>query len=183
MDLIEGLLARGHEVHLMYSPLRSDQIFADDLQRLKDRCNFHAVAVPIEHYPGPTDLRVAATLRRYLRRCGPFDLIHCHSTKAGLVGRAGLIGHSVKRLYTPHGFLSMDPAAGRGMARVAAGLERVLAKFSAGTVVVSREEYVHAVRIGIPPGKLCLIPNGVVASQINDLEKQRWVFRRDWGLE
>jgi hypothetical protein len=122
VDLSEGLLARGHEVHLMYSPLRSDRVFADDLHRLKDRRDFHSVAVPIEHYPGASDLRATAMMRRYLHRRGPFDLVHCHSTKAGLIGRAGLVGNSVKRLYTPHGFLSMDPAAGRGMVRIARGL-------------------------------------------------------------
>src|SRR6185312_2078727 len=34
VDLTEGLLARGHEVHLAYSPLRCDQMFIADLGRL-----------------------------------------------------------------------------------------------------------------------------------------------------
>jgi len=138
-DLTEGLLARGHEVHLVYSPLRCDQIFTADLGRLKTKRNFHSLSVPIQRYPGTSDFTVSGQLRRYMRRCGPFDLVHCHSTKAGLIGRAGLIGLSVKRLYTPHGFLSMDPAAGRVTARIASGLEKLLAKFAAGVAVVSRE--------------------------------------------
>lgn len=182
-DLTEGLLARGHEVHLVYSPLRCDQIFTADLGRLKTKRNFHSLSVPIQRYPGTSDFTVSGQLRRYMRRCGPFDLVHCHSTKAGLIGRAGLIGLSVKRLYTPHGFLSMDPAAGWVTARIASGLEKVLAKFAAGVAVVSREEYAHAVEIGIPRGKLCLIPNGVVPPSMDDVETQRSSWRRDWGLE
>jgi glycosyltransferase involved in cell wall biosynthesis len=94
----------------------------------------------------------------------------------------GLIGRSVKRLYTPHGFLSMDPARGRVMARVAGGLERILAALCAGVVVVSREEYLHAVGLGISPSKLRLIPNGVALPHSGGLEKQRSVCRGDWGL-
>ncbi len=30
VDLAEGLLDRGHEVHLVYSGIRADQIFADE---------------------------------------------------------------------------------------------------------------------------------------------------------
>jgi glycosyltransferase involved in cell wall biosynthesis len=183
MDLTEGLLARGHEVHLVYSPVRCDQMFTADLDRLKTKRNFHSLPLPIQRYPGTYDLPVIGKLRRYLRACGPFDLVHCHSTKAGLIGRAGLIGHSVKRLYTPHGFLSMDPAEGRMIRRIAGELERVLARSSAGVVVVSREEYAHAVEIGIPRSKLCLIPNGVGLPPMHDVEKQRSTCRRDWGLE
>ena len=182
VDLIEGLLARGHEVHLLYSPVRSDQVFSAGLQRLKEKPNFHATCVPIGHYPCAGDFRVTATLRRYLRRCGPFDLLHCHSTKAGLIARVGLVGNSVKRLYTPHGFLSMDPARGRRMARLAGGLERALATLCAGVVVVSREEYSHAVELGISADKLRLIPNGVAPPRRDDLEEQRSICRRDWGL-
>jgi glycosyltransferase involved in cell wall biosynthesis len=183
VDLIEGLLQRGHEVHLVYSPLRSDRVFADDLQRLRTLRNFYSLPVPIERHPSAVDVRVVSKLRSYLRGCGSFDLVHCHSTKAGLIGRAGLIGYPVKRIYTPHCLLSMNPAEGRMVRRIAGGLERVLSRFSAGVVVVSREEYVHAVGLGIPPDKLWFIPNGVVLPQIEDLEKQRLICRRDWGME
>jgi len=183
VDLTEGLLARGHEVHLLYSPLRCDQMFTAGLGRLRTKRNFHSLPLPIQRYPSTSDLPAIGKLRRYLRVCGPFDLVHCHSTKAGLIGRAGLIGHSVKRLYTPHGFLSMDPAGGRVTARIAGGLEKVLAKFAAGVAVVSREEYTHAVAIGIPPAKLCLIPNGVVPAPAGEVENRRSSCRRDWGLE
>ena len=182
LDLTEGLLARGHEVHLVYSPLRSDQMFTADLRRLKTKRNFHSLPLPMQRYPSPSDLLVIGKLRRYLRACGPFDLIHCHSTKAGLIGRVGLIDLSVKRLYTPHGFLSMDPTAGRVTARIVSGFEKVLAKFAAGVPVVSREEYAHAVEIRIPRDKLCLIPNGVVTPLFDYVENQRLNCRRDWGL-
>ena len=183
VDLTEGLLARGYEVHLAYSPLRCDQMFIADLGRLKTKRNFHSLPLPIQRYPSTGDLPVIRKLRRYLRECGPFDLVHCHSTKAGWIGRAGLVGLSVKRLYTPHGFLSMDPAVGRTTVGIASRLEKILAKLAAGVAVVSREEYAHAIEIGIPHGKLCLIPNGVVPVSFDDVENQRASPRREWGLK
>jgi glycosyltransferase involved in cell wall biosynthesis len=183
MDLSAGLLARGHEVHLWYSPLRCDQVFVDDIQQLHARPHFHSVPVTIERYPVAADIPAALKLRRYLRTRGPFDLVHCHSTKAGWLGRAGLAGHSVKRLYTPHGFLSMDPVAGPVTTRIAGGLERALAGVGAGVVVVSREEHAHAISIGIPQAKLRLISNGVAPALMGDFPTQRSACRRDWGLE
>jgi glycosyltransferase involved in cell wall biosynthesis len=50
-------------------------------------------------------------------------------------------------------------------------------------VVVSREEYVHAIGLGIAPEKLRIVPNGVILTRSEDLEKQRAVCRRDWGLD
>jgi glycosyltransferase involved in cell wall biosynthesis len=153
-----------------------------DLERLRAQPRYHSVPVAIERHPAAADLPAAWKLRRYLRTRGPFDLVHCHSTKAGWLGRAGLAGHSVKRLYTPHGFLSMNPAAGRMTARFAGGLERALAGLGAGVVVVSREEHAHAVAIGIPQGKLRFIPNGVALPPVGDIATQRSACRRDWGL-
>ena len=183
MDLSEGLLARGHEVHLLYSPLRCDRVFADDCKRLQSQRRFHPLPMPMERHPSAADIAVVARLRRYLRARGPFDLVHCHSTKAGLIGRAGLAGLAVKRLYTPHGFLSMDPAAGRAIARMAGGLEKVLTRLAAGVVVVSREEYAHAGALGIPRKNLRLIPNGVTRPRMDSLAKQRSACRKEWGLE
>jgi glycosyltransferase involved in cell wall biosynthesis len=183
VDLTEGLLARGHEVHLVYSPLRCDRVFAAGLDHLKTKRNFHALPVPIQRYPSTSDLPVIGKLRRYLRTYGPFDLVHCHSTKAGLIGRFGLIGHPVKTVYTPHCFMTMNPTVGQATRLVAANLEKSLAAFGRGIIVVSREEYAHAVEIGIPQRKLCLIPNGVVAPPMDDVEHQRSTCRRDWGLE
>jgi len=183
MDISEGLLARGREVHLLYSPLRCDRVFADDLKRLQSQRRFHPLPLPMERHPNAPDIAAVATLRPYLRTRGPFDLVHCHSTKAGLIGRAGLAGLAVKRLYTPHGFLSMDPAAGRAMARMAGGLENVLARLAAGVVVVSREEYAHAAALGLPRKNLRLIPNGVARPRMEDLARQRSACRQEWGLE
>jgi glycosyltransferase involved in cell wall biosynthesis len=183
IDLSEGLLARGHEVHLLYSGLRSDNVFVSDLHRIRAHRGLHLFHIPMQRKPSWNDVAVVGKLRRYLRRNGPFDLVHCHSTKAGLIGRLGLLGHSVKRLYTPHMFFSMDPLQ-RGLGKRSVGLlEAGLSKICNGVIVVSSEEYKHAVELGIEPGKLCLIRNGTALDQPSFSTPDRATNRRNLGLD
>lgn len=180
IDLAEGLLARDHEVHLLYSDLRSDDVFARDLERIRTQNHLHLFQTPMRREPGWSDVAVVSRLRRYLRRNGPFDLIHCHSTKAGLVGRLGLLGHPAKRLYTPHMLFTMDPSRRSLVKRAAGTLEAALSRACDGIIVVSREEYAHAVELGIDSGKLCLIRNGVPLDR--PVNPDRGALRQSWGL-
>jgi glycosyltransferase involved in cell wall biosynthesis len=180
LDLSHGLLARGHQVHLLYSSVRCDRMFTTAVQRLNTCSAFRAVPVPLQRHPCAGDISVTRALRRYLRSHGPFDLVHCHSTKAGLIGRLGLAGHSVKRLYTPHGFFTMDPTRGPLARRIASALEVALAACCDGIVTVSREEYAHAQQLGIPSAKLCRISNGVASDWDSSCDRE--AIRRTWGM-
>jgi glycosyltransferase involved in cell wall biosynthesis len=182
IDLSEGLLARGHQVHLAYSPLRCDEVFTREVQRLREGAGLQAFQAPLRREPSTGDIGAMFRLRRYLHRHGPFDIVHCHSTKAGLVGRLGLAGCSVARLYTPHGFFTMDPTRSAPARRAVAAMEAALSRFCHGVIVVSRQEYAHALRIGIPAAKLCLIPNGVALDQPGLTSLDRAALRSQWGL-
>ncbi len=183
IDLTEGLLARGHEVHLAYSDLRADHIFTDDVRRLGAHADIHLLPVTMRRAPGPSDILAIWKLRQHLRREGPFDLVHCHSTKAGIVGRLGVIGSSAKCIYTPHMFFTMD-RSNSSLARCAvAGLEAALSRFGDGVVVISREEYAHALALGISASQLCLIPNGVVLDPRGSSTADRVPVRRELNVD
>jgi len=51
----------------------------------------------------PGDVRALQALRR-LARSGRFELVHCHSSKAGLLGRAAARSAGVATAYSPHCF-------------------------------------------------------------------------------
>ena len=183
MDLTEGLLSRGHEVHLLYSDLRSDHIFAEDLCCAVRHPGFRSAVIPMRRSPSGSDVKAARLLRRYVQCHGPFDLIHCHSTKAGLVGRLACLDEPVKRIYTPNGFFSMDPNGGAGTRRVVGVLEAFLANLCCGVIVVSHAEYEHALDLGIPASKLCLVHNGVPPKLPHQSPLNRNAIRREWGVE
>lgn len=61
-----------------------------------------------------TDVRAVRELMGILKKKGPFDILHLHSSKAGILGRlAGLLTGSKKIIYAPHAaaFLRKDVSA------------------------------------------------------------------------
>jgi glycosyltransferase involved in cell wall biosynthesis len=182
IDLTDGLLARGHEVHLFYSDVRSDAVFNEDLRRIAVWPRFRSSRIPMSREPSAGDLSVIRALRLHVRDCGPFDLIHCHSTKAGLIGRLGATRGFGRRLYTPHGFFTMDPTRGSLARRAVTLVEAVLAKHCDGVIAVSGVEYEHAINLGISRSKLYLIPNGVANDGNGPSHRDRIDLRRSWGV-
>ncbi len=116
--------------------------------------------------PSLSDLASIRELRQYLRGEGPFDLIHCHSTKAGIVGRLSAAGLPVKSVYTPHGFFTMDHSNSAFARRVAARTESLLSKMGDGVLVISQTELAHALGIGISAARLRFISNGVALTRV-----------------
>ncbi len=179
-DLISALLDRGHEVHLVYSDLRSDTVFWEDLRWLGDRQGFRARRIQMRRGLHARDLLAARSLRRYLQTRGPFDVVHCHSTKAGLIGRLALVGSSLAGVYTPHGFFTMDKTRNVLARSSAAAVETALSRLGDIIIVVSRQEYEHALDLGIAPAVLRLVPNGVALDPAVVLP--RGALRKAWGL-
>ncbi len=109
-----------------------------------------------------TAVRPWFELTRLCRQCH-FDIIHLHSTHAGLIGRfaAALTGSRV--VYTPHSPLYMQPHA-RLIAYLLLCLERFTMFLVDKVVFVSRSESERAVADAFcPVNKSVIIPNGVEA--------------------
>jgi len=175
-DLGEGLAARGHAVYLLYSPLRMDAAF---VARLETR-HYSAEPVRIPRGSGFGDLAAISSVRRYIRARGPFDVVHCHSSKAGLTGRLAAIGAGAAVLYTPHAFSTMNPnwpAPVRAALRLC---EKTLARLTDSIITVSAEERDHALSLGIEPKRVVSIPNGITYTLSNAGERER--LRRTWGI-
>lgn len=176
LDLCGTLNQRGHRVTAIYSPLRAETRFVDELSSLGLDA---AHPVAMTRAPGPSDFTAWKAIQRVARAQGPFDIIHGHSSKAGALTRLRLPGHHVPRVYTPHAFRTMDPTLGRG-GRLAFGLiEAGLGRFASDAIIcVSRDEYAHALSLGIPEKQLSLIVNGVVPPPSG----QRSALREKFGI-
>src|SRR5690349_12618706 len=77
LDLSEGLIVRGCDVHLVYSTGRVDRFFLD---RLAEIPGLRRTALRMRTGIHPSDLGAALAVRRYLREHGPFDAVHGHSS-------------------------------------------------------------------------------------------------------
>jgi len=170
LDLCQGLSDRGCEVHLIYSPLRNDQFFNRQLETLR---GVTCVTYPVRREIHPSDLLAARFVRAYLRKNGPFDLVHGHSSKGGALARLATLGQRVPAVYTPNAIRTMHPDISPKSRCLIGWIERLLAKKQGAIVAVSPEEFAHLESLKIASEKICLIPNGVAAPSLPTREETR----------
>jgi glycosyltransferase involved in cell wall biosynthesis len=171
-DLTKAMTARGHQVHLLHSLARSDQIL---LAELDGSAGFRRQAFPMRRQPHWSDVPVLIALARYLRTFGPFDVIHGHSAKGGAYARLLSLFFPGACLYTAHAFITMAPHLKRSKRAAYAMIERCLARVTDTVICVSREEAQHAARLGIGRERLALIPNAIAPF---DLTAASWLRER-----
>jgi glycosyltransferase involved in cell wall biosynthesis len=160
MDLMRGLRDRGHSATLVYSPVRADAAFRDFAAGWGSG-DVHAI--PMRRGPHWSDLQVVRALRGIVEAAGPFDVVHGHSSKAGLLVRAKGLAPGAGVVYTPHGVFTANPANGRLSRFVGRVIERTLARRSDALVAVSPFERDHLGTLGIPADKVHFVPNGMRA--------------------
>ncbi len=120
------------------------------------------IEVPgLTRLPHLRDLQALVFLVR-LMRSERFALVHCHSTKAGVLGRiAARLAGVPAVVFTAHAwqFVAVWPGPLRLAIRAA---ERQAARLSTAIICVSEFDRQQALRAGIgPPDRLFVVPNGV----------------------
>lgn len=90
------------------------------------------------------------------------DVVHLHSTFAGLVLRPALAARSEgpRVVYCPHGW-AFSRETGRLSHLVTKAAENLLARTSDRIICISGDEFNEAVRAGIPADRLTLVHNGI----------------------
>jgi len=161
LDLARGLAARGCDVHLLYSPLRMDALFAERLTKLIRSGGMTCATIPVRSSIHPSDLSVALKVRRYLNEHGPFDLVHGHSSKGGALARLAAFGTGCPALYTPHGLIVTDPSVALPKRALYLLIEWALSRVTKRIIAVSPEECRASARSGLGRRRLTVVPNGV----------------------
>ena len=168
VDLSEALIDAGHQVALVYSPLRAEPRFETEVAALPLAA---LERLPLRREIGLWDFAALRALNRLIARLGPFEILHGHSAKAGALAR---LAHApgAARVYTPHALAMMGAA---GLAKTAAGVvEFGLARARTDAVVaVSTEEAAVARRWGLPKDRLHIVPNGLARAPHRDRSAAR----------
>lgn len=160
LDLIDGVRAAGHRVGVIYSPVREDGIFRAGRERLSaDGVDF--AAIPMRRAPGPWDLGPVLAARRYIAAKGPFDVIHGHSSKGGMVARLAGVGSGAMIVYTPHAISTLDPLLPPLKRFVYGAGERSLACLTDVVIAVATGEGAHLQALGISAAKIRVVLNRI----------------------
>jgi glycosyltransferase involved in cell wall biosynthesis len=157
-DVIKTMTARGHELHLLHSVARCDNALLRELDELP---GFQHRAFPMRRQPHWSDITVLMALARYIKRFGPFDVIHGHSSKGGAYARLLSLFLPGTCLYTPHAFVTMGPYLNRLERAVYTTIEVGLSYVTDAVICCSHEEVAHAERLGMRKERLTLIPHAI----------------------
>jgi glycosyltransferase involved in cell wall biosynthesis len=126
--------------------------------------------LPMEREISPAkDLKAIFRLARFLRK-NTFDVIHVHSSKAGLIGRMGawLAGHR-RVVFQPHGF-SFLLFEGR-KATLARFWERLAGRWFTKALIATSPSEAERARndAGIPVAKVVVIANGIDCERLEPI--------------
>jgi glycosyltransferase involved in cell wall biosynthesis len=133
LQLARGLGAHGWEVELA-GPLEA-RIYPD-----ASAAGVRIHRLPfVRGYGSPRDDLAALRGLRALLRNGSYELVHCHSAKAGVLGRLAARSLRVPAVYSPHCFPFVGEF-GRPRRVFATTVERLLAPLSAAIVCVCEDE-------------------------------------------
>lgn len=94
-------------------------------------------------------------------RVGAYDLVHCHSAKAGVFGRLAGLAARVPVVYSPHAFPFLGDIFSRRRRAFAWAVERALSPATAAVVCVCEYErrLAASTRLG-PPDRFALVRYG-----------------------
>lgn len=88
------------------------------------------------------DIKAILEVRYWLQQLKP-DIVYCHSSKAGGIGRLANLGLGYKVLYNPHGWAFNMPYGFKP--KFYAIIERLLAKFTYKIIAISYFEKINAI--------------------------------------
>lgn len=175
MDVALAMADRGHDVHVIYSSVRLERQFLETLTAHPGiRCHC------VEMMPGLSlkDLKAFWQVQAYIRRRGPFDIIHGESSKGGGFARLLKLFGARRVIYSPHAFITLAPQMSVAKRRFFAAVELLLSQLTDTIVCSSQNEWQHAAGLGIAPRKLTLIVNGRAPAPGRD----RAALRRELGF-
>lgn len=163
-DIAFCLPADEYQLYLIYSEKRADDAWEKEKENLRARENIELIECPeMQRELGVQDFAAYLHLKHIFNEIRP-DIVHCHSSKAGIVGRmAAKVCKVPAILYTPnaYAFQMADISFLKRSIYIAA--ERFLSRYATTmTINVSEGERQQAfVNRLDEPDKFTLIYNGV----------------------
>lgn len=163
VDIVNGIDHDRFDVTVAYGTGRLDDYYRKALPEMEK----HATLIPIPELTrdisASNDIRAWLRIHELIKQIKP-DILHCHSSKAGIIGRSAIIGsHVAKVFYTPHAYSFQAWEFSESKKLLFVMLERMFSHLlTTRTFNVSAGECDIALRYGIDnPNKFKVVYNGI----------------------
>lgn len=163
VDIVNGIDHDRFDVTVAYGTDRLDDYYRKALPEMEK----HATLIPIPELTrdisASNDIRAWLRVHELIKQIKP-DILHCHSSKAGIIGRSAIIGsHVAKVFYTPHAYSFQAWEFSESKKLLFVMLERMFSHLlTTRTFNVSAGECDIALRYGIDnPNKFKVVYNGI----------------------
>lgn len=165
LDLAKGMIDQGHKVHILVGGTGA---FTEELK--KNHIEFSSLKHLRREISLIHDVLGFWEIKKYLKQLKP-DIVHCHSSKAGLLGRLAAKALNLPVIFTAHGWAFTDGISPKKQ-KIYSKLENFLTKFSDHIITVSEYDRQHGFKYKV--GTLDLVKtihNGVPDIQTAPIER------------
>lgn len=139
-----------YSISLIYSKTGIDEVFGDNLNTLRDKgIKLHAIENFFNHISLIDDIKALYKIVKIINEVQP-DIVHCHSSKAGALGRVAAKMCRIRSIiYTPHAYSFQNYTLSKSKRRLYILIERLLGKITNVTINVSEGERQNAIENNI----------------------------------
>lgn len=142
-DLVSGL-ADDYDITILYgerqqTPKNINDYFPSNVKLIKIN-NFTRNINPVK------DIKATLEIRDLVKKIDP-DIIHLHSSKAGVLGRLISYRKNQKVFYTPHGYAFLNESDGKIKHFIYYGAEKILGFRNVETIACSKSEYLSSLKV------------------------------------
>lgn len=179
VQLINNLDQNKFDLYLIHGTKNLDQIFLDEYESLSTRCHLIPCTFFEREIIVQQDLKVYQFLLRKMKEIQP-DIVHCHSSKAGVIGRLAAKKNRIEKIfYTPHAYSFLAPEFSGLKKRVFIFIERFVSRYATvKTFCVSRGELDAALEAKIDKlSKFKVIYNGLSNESLPTKNEARKVLK------
>lgn len=179
IDLVNGLDKDIFSIHLIYGN-RVDSAFLREIEFLKNFAELTKLDSLDREINPKKDLKSFLSLRGIMKKNEP-DIVHCHSSKAGVLGRLAAKSLNIKKVfYTPHAYSFQSEEFSSLKKYLFIAIEKILSKrMTTATFNVSQGEKDEALLYKIDcHDKFKVIYNGIPDIYLPD----KSLLRKELGL-
>lgn len=164
LDLAKGMISQGHQVHILVG---GEGTFTEELK--KNNINFSSLKYLKREIALTHDVLGFWEIKKHLKQLKP-DIVHCHSSKAGLLGRLAAKSLNLPVVFTAHGWAFTEGISPRKQ-KIYAKIEKFLINFSDHIITVSEFDRIYGFNFGIgSPDKVTTVHNGIPVQDLPSKE-------------